>query len=309
MLSLNCDPLALAVLGLGGVLVGLAELGLGCVRRFPTWGVTLALAAALAAGGGAAYACDLAAMVAQPAWVLSGALVGLLLVRSKHSIAGRQLVQGGILTVLGGALLGFATYRLDQGLENDLSESDFAMASLTDPIDVGGPPARLAHTDAGTQIPLFEPSPYASAASEDHEAKFLHNKRLGARLILTAPADLKYNCHGWVFTGGRYWVRGDAVATILKDNGYRQVERPRGGDVAVFRNQLGEITHTGLVRAGNRNGSILIESKWGRFGRYVHGPEEHGYRGHAVTYYHTTRGTNVLKGVEDAASGSSVAGR
>jgi hypothetical protein len=293
--------MALAVLGLGGVLAGLIESALSFVRRFPTWAVSLALAAALALAGGAAHACGESVLLAQPAWVLSGALTALLLVRSRHSLAGRQLVQGAALIVVGVALVGYATYRLEQGLDAELTETDFILAQASEPIDTNSPPARLARTDAGASVPLFEASSSSVAANQDEEARYLKGQQLAAKLIQTARPDVRYNCHGWVFADGRYWVRGNTVETILKDNGYQAVERPRAGDVAVFRNQLGEVTHTGLVRAGDRRGAVLIESKWGRFGRYVHGPEEHGYRGHALTYYRTTRPNHLLTGVENPA--------
>jgi len=56
MFSLSCDPIAMAVLGLGGVVVGMTELGLSFVRRFPTWKISLGLAAVLALAGGGAFA-------------------------------------------------------------------------------------------------------------------------------------------------------------------------------------------------------------------------------------------------------------
>lgn len=301
MLSLNCDPIALAILGLGGVLVGLVELGLACVRRFPTWGISLGLVLLLGLVGGVAYATGEGPIFGQPALVLAAFLLTLLLFRSKQSIAGRPVVQGAILTLLGGALVGYAGYRLDRGLENDLCETDFLLSYVTDPVDESNP-ARLARTDAGTIIPLFETSPGAVWPTQAEEDHFLRDLRLQTRLIQTGPPELKYNCHGWVFTGGRYWVRSPRVATILEDNGYLAVQQPRSGDVAVFRNPLGEIVHTGLVRSGSDHGPILIESKWGRFGRFVHGPNEHAYRGNEITYYRSSRGTHLLQGVEDTAT-------
>src|SRR5262249_29999530 len=149
MLTLDCDPIAMAVLGVGGVLVGLAELGLSFARRFPTWTISLALVAVLAAAGGAAYALGEGPTFGQPALVLACVVLTLLLFRSKHSIAGRAVVQGSILLLLSGALLGYSTYRLDQSLEGDLLQSDDDLALMSDPIDESSPPALLARTDAG----------------------------------------------------------------------------------------------------------------------------------------------------------------
>src|SRR5262249_26831322 len=117
--------------------------------------------------------------------------------------------------------------------------------------------------------------------------------------IQTAPADPAYNCHGWVFTGGRCWVRGGAVESILADNAYQVTTQPKEGDLAVFRSSAGEVTHTGLVR-GNAAGSVLIESKWGQMGRYVHTARDHPYRTDGLTYYHTPRGTHLLLGSQEA---------
>jgi hypothetical protein len=298
MLSLNCDPIALAVLGLGGVVVGMIELGLSFVRRFRTWKVSLALVAALALAGGAAYALGEGTTFGQPALVLAGASLALLLVRSRHSIAGRAVVQGCGLVLVSGALLGYAVYRLDGALESELLQSDYDLSLMSDPIEENSPPSLLARTDSGVSVPLFEPSPNAVTATHDVEARYLHELGLDAKLIQTAPPDLKYNCHGWVFTGGRYWVRSNQVQTILEGNGYRAVGQPQAGDLVVYRNGRGEVSHTGLVRAGGKSGSLLIESKWGRFGRYVHGPQEHGYRGHEATYYRTARGSHLLQGVD-----------
>jgi len=308
MLTLECDPIAMAVLGLGGVLVGLAELGLSFVRRSRTWGVSLGLVAALALTGGVAYALGEGQMIGLPALVLAGFALTLLLFRSKHSIAGRAAVQGAALALLGGALLGYACFRLDRILERDLVQSDYDLAAMSDPIDESCPPALVARTDAGAAVPLHEPSPSATPATADVETRYLRELRLDANLIRTAPADLHYNCHGWVFTGGRYWLRSNEVEGILKGNGYQAVEQPRAGDLVVFRNSLGEVTHTGLVRTGGDKESILIESKWGRFGRFVHGPEEHGYRGHQVTYYRSPRSGHLLQGLATAAPRPSLVG-
>jgi len=301
MFSLQCDPIAMAVLGLGGVVVGMVEFGLSFVRRFPTWGISLGLVVALALAGGVACAAGEGTLLGQPALILAGVSLALLLVRSRHSFAGRAVVQGTGLVVLSGALLGYASYRLDRALEGDLVQSDYDLAMMSDPIDEHNPPALLARTDAGTTVPLFEPTPNAVTATHDLEARYLRDLGLDAKLIQTAPPEMKYNCHGWIFTGGRFWLRGNQVETILKENGYHAVERPRAGDLVVFRNSNGEVSHTGLVRAGGKGDSILIESKWGRFGRYVHGPQEHGYRGHDATYYRTSRGSHLLEGLDTPA--------
>src|SRR5262249_3395836 len=134
------------------------------------------------------------------------------------------------------------------------------------------------------------------------EHRFLHGGNLDFNVIRTAPADGNYNCHGWVFTAGRYWVRGVFVERILKDNGYTVAPRVRSGDLAVCRNDSGEVTHTALVHSVGNNGQVLVESKWGRLGRYIHTPDQHAYRGQTVTYLRTSRGSHLLQGLGESPS-------
>jgi len=297
MLSLNGEPLALAVLGLGGILLGLVELALAFVKRSRTWPASVALAALLVLAAGAAYAADMGPIFWQPALVLAGVAVALLLFRSRTSIAGRPVVQGVGLVVLSGVLLGSQLYRLDQNLENDLLRSDFELAQMFDPVDEASPPVVIATTDAGRSVPLFHVSADAVSASSDEENRYLKDLRLHSMVIQTGPADVRYNCHGWVFGEGRGWIRGKMVDAILQDNAYQVVEQPLAGDVAIFRNQVGEVTHSGVVRTGEKDGSVLIESKWGRFGRFVHTPDRHCYAASKVSYYRSLRGSHALKGV------------
>jgi hypothetical protein len=170
------------------------------------------------------------------------------------------------------------------------------MAQMADPFD-GSAPALQATTDKGRSVPLFDASPNAVAADSATEIRYVRDQRLDRKLIQTGPPDVRYNCHGWVFTGGQYWLRSAMVETVLADNDYVAVKHPQPGDVAVFRNNVNEVTHSGIVRTNDKDAGVLIESKWGRFGRYIHGPDEHAYRGQQVTYYRTTRGTHLLRGL------------
>jgi hypothetical protein len=308
MLSLNGEPLALAVLGLGGILLGLVELALACVKRSRTWPASVALAALPALAGAAAYAADLGPIFWQPALVLAGVALALMLFRSPTSIAGRPVVQGAGVLLLSGVLLGVQLYRLDTNLENDLLRSDFELSQMADPVDETSPPVVVATTDAGRSIPLFQVSADVVAASADEEARYLRELRLHSQVIQTGPPDVRFNCHGWVFGDGRGWLRSKMVDTILQDNAYQVVERPLAGDVAIFRNQLGEVTHSGVVRTGEKDGSVLIESKWGRFGRFVHTPDRHCYVTSKVSYYRSLRGSHALKGVVYARPESAIGG-
>jgi hypothetical protein len=103
-----------------------------------------------------------------------------------------------------------------------------------------------------------------------------------------------------VFTGGRFWVRGGQVEQLLKDNGYRSTTTPLPGDLIVYReNATGLVAHTGLVRTViEETGKVLIESKLGSLGRFIHSADQHPYDDTAATYYHTARGGHLLHGLD-----------
>jgi hypothetical protein len=304
------DQLTLAVLGISAVLLGLVELALGLVRRLLPWQRSLVLSGFLSLLGSVAFATGQPVYLWQPALALAVAELLLALVCSPLlSLVARTIrpaVQSATLVVLGAALVGWQVYQLEQGLESNLMATDRELAQLADPIDTNGPPALVVNTDTGRAIPLYNALPDLTTISADTESRHLQDLKLHLKTIQVGPADMKYNCHGWVFASGRYWLRGIHVADILADNGYRAVERPAPGDVAVFRNGEGAVIHSGLVRASG-DGPILIESKWGRMGRYIHTADDHAYRGQSLTYYRTSRTSHVLGGSEYPKPASQIA--
>ncbi len=106
------------------------------------------------------------------------------------------------------------------------------------------------------------------------------------------------NCHGWVFAGGRFFLRGEQVAIILEDNGYAAVPNPQPRDLAVYRNSTGSIVHTGVVRFVGPE-SILVESKWGKSGRFLHPHNLHCYHPAECTFYRSARSGHALKMVRE----------
>ncbi len=165
------------------------------------------------------------------------------------------------------------------------------------------PSAVPAYTDAGTPVPVVI-NAEARPPDADAETSFLTGLGLKGRVTPTAPPDSGYSCHGWVFTGLRCHLTGDVVDVILRDNGYEQVREPRAGDVIVYRDRRGEVAHSGLVREAGDGGRVLIESKWGGWGRYLHRPEDQCY-GPRYGYYRSPRRGHVLHGL----TGSGQAGR
>lgn len=143
-------------------------------------------------------------------------------------------------------------------------------------------------TDAGRSVQLFrwdvddDSFEYFSALS-NQRLEMLQNK-----IIQRAAPDYRYNCHGWVFTGGEYLLRGHQVEQILQDNGYTVTDKPRPNDLVIYRSTDGTIVHTGLVRSVLEDGTVLEESKWGLDGRYLHRPEDTPYS-KVFAYYRGAR--------------------
>jgi hypothetical protein len=104
-----------------------------------------------------------------------------------------------------------------------------------------------------------------------------------------------------VFTGGRFHVSGRQVDSILTDNGYARVTDPAAGDVCVYRNPDGGVSHTAVVRASLPDGTVLVESKWGRMGVYMHDADESCY-GADFAYFRTARGTHLLHGLDEGST-------
>lgn len=104
------------------------------------------------------------------------------------------------------------------------------------------------------------------------------------KLIRIGDPDPQTNCHGYVFTRGMYALRSRDVESILADNGFCPMESPEPDDVVVWRNPSGRVIHSGLVRAVTRTGEVVVESKWGPLGLYLHPVDESPY-GLDYTYY------------------------
>src|SRR5260370_28873968 len=112
---------------------------------------------------------------------------------------------------------------------------------------VGWAPGNGAVADAGRPIPLkTREFNLAPAELQAGDAALFTNGKFAARALRTAPPSDQYNCHGWVFTDGRFCINSQDVDTILHDNNYQPVHDPKPGDLVVYRSS-GNITHTGIV--------------------------------------------------------------
>ena len=305
IIGLSVFGLTLALLGLGWLLAG-SRLGERERRR-----LALGMAGLSGPAAGATWALDVPEWLWQP--LLALVPVGLLVALACSSLPGWLARRGlaglarcapaqALVMLLGGLVLtGSQLWRIEQGLQSEMNRSEAELGLLGEPADLSTHPSLVVRTDGGQPIPLFVARGEAPTDTvADAERRYLQQARLELKLIQTATVDASYNCHGWVFAGGRFWVRSTFVRRILEDNGYRATEQVTPGDVAVYRAVTGEVSHTGLVRSVNEAGQVLIESKWGRLGRYIHTAEDHAYRGHQVTYYRTARGNHHLQGLSNA---------
>lgn len=98
----------------------------------------------------------------------------------------------------------------------------------------------------------------------------LKDPRYAQQFIRTGPPEESYNCHGWTFARGRRALDTSEVRMLLTNGQYRNVESPEAGDIVIYYDSQGDICHSGIVKATGRNGFVLVESKWGSAGRFLH---------------------------------------
>jgi hypothetical protein len=146
-------------------------------------------------------------------------------------------------------------------------------------------------TDRGREVPVYDTE--IPETAERVEQAWIAEANLACRVIRTGEIDATCNCHGWVFTGGQYALSPEGVEMILADNGYELVTTPQAGDIVIYRTLSGEILHTGLVRTVLAQDMVLVESKWGPLGRFLHFPEDQPYSA-SYTFYRSPRHGHLL---------------
>ena len=157
-----------------------------------------------------------------------------------------------------------------------------------------------AATDRGNPIPLFQVASWSVEAISKGDQRLFANQRNRESLLRVAAPSAQSNCHGWVFAGGLCWLSNDAIEVVLVENGYQQVDIPVAGDVVIYRDEAGKLTHSALVRAVWSDGRILVESKWGTLGAFLHFVEQSIY-GAQWTFHRTQRPSHLLRGLPTSA--------
>jgi hypothetical protein len=292
---------ALFSAGVGMLLAAAANLVLLRARRGWRAAVTAAVFAAVVGGTWALVGVWRPALGALGLMTVGG--VGCLLVGSVAAagarvapVVRRPEVRWALLAVVGlGVALGSVIgYEVEESaaVDEDMAE----LSNLASPPPNRVPCGVRATTDRGTIVPLMEATdPRPDDRLQTIESRVLRTNRHLTQVIQRGPADDRSNCHGWVFTAGRYWVGGALVDQILAENDYRLAAEPAPGDLAVYR--TGEaVAHTAVVRYVTAGLPVMVEGKWGCIGVYLH-PVDHSIYGTQVTYYRSPRPGHLLTGV------------
>ncbi|WP_439623583.1 CHAP domain-containing protein [Gemmata sp.] len=293
-----------ACAGLGLFLVGVANLlllGRGASAR------AAATVAASAAAVGAAVLLDQPGGAATAAVLLAAGLVPVLALGHPRVVAAaaravaashHPAARYGLLAAVGVVSAVGAVALFDRADERAKAQS---MADMN--VVMGARPSvpsdrARAATDRGTPVVLREPVAAAAPEAADpatSEERFLAAAQLSDQIIRRGCGGAQTNCHGWVFTGGRFRLSADDVAVILAENGYREVAVPAPGDAVVYRTN-GAVTHTGVVRYVTPGEPVLIESKWGDLGVFLHAAERSPY-GTDFTFHRSDRRGHTLAGL------------
>lgn len=225
----------------------------------------------------------------------AGSLSAAFTVRNRPASRARcPLVAGAGISLAGVALLAVTVVFHDSGLEGQLDDEgeSFELFRYVPEREPDGDRQLL--TDRGRAlIPWRAKSPMSRDEIDDKESRTLGKLDPKYHRDRTGPASEVSNCHGWVFTGGRWIITNGDVESILADNGYRTVERPVPGDIAIYRKD-GLVTHTALVRSAEPGRTVMVESKWSWMGVFHHGVDQSMY-GDNFAYYRTDRPNHVVK--------------
>jgi hypothetical protein len=207
----------------------------------------------------------------------------------------RPMVRFGVMSLGGIAFICYGIYRFEADDEAML-DHDIAMferMAYRPPLHVDF--EHLAYTDVGNPIELNAADEARSGGEiAELEQDVLTQLQFNFSLIRNQPPDETSNCHGWVFTGGKYWLGPEMVAKILTENNYEPVVVPQVGDVVIYRNNTG-IVHTAIVRYVGGDVPI-VEGKWGWMGVFLH-PVDHSCYGQEYTYYRSPREGHLIVGL------------
>lgn len=227
-----------------------------------------------------------------------------ILVAACLRVARRPSCQSLVIVTIGAACMAGAIAHLTIAEQASEDEDLQWMLEVTSVPELDPVADATATTDGGQTITLLAVrSPRTAAELASAEGRMCPDAKQQRRLFRESPADEASNCHGWVFTGGKYWLSPDAVESILAGNNYYPVSDPRAGDVVIYR-QGGKISHSALVNSARPGRPVMVEGKWGSMGVYLHAIGESCY-GQSYTFYRSSRQGHVLAGLDGKPAGPS----
>jgi hypothetical protein len=286
--------------GAGLLAVGAVNLLL-LKSRFRTRAAASVGVCCLALGAAALWQQNTASVVRSGAYIAVGLvpamLIGTGLYRRLSDAVRRPTVRWGFLTAAGFACVvgSAAWFEAASSDEADRDTDDLTELTMRPPLKVAEK-AGVA-TDARREVLVKLPaSPRPGSEVEGPEQRFLSRTQKADKLIRTYPAADATNCHGWVFTGGHFWVGGDCVGQILAENGYVVVTAPRPGDLAVYRDAAGAVSHTAIVRYVTDGQPVIVEGKWGCMSVFMPAADQSAY-GSNFAFYRSPRAGHLLAGV------------
>ena len=76
--------------------------------------------------------------------------------------------------------------------------------------------------------------------------------------------EYNYDCHGFTFTDGTFWINDDEVEKILIGDGYEKSETLQKGDILVQRNKAGNVYHSAkIIEVDKKNDRVAIREALG----------------------------------------------
>ena len=73
-----------------------------------------------------------------------------------------------------------------------------------------------------------------------------------------------FDCHGYTFTNGTFWINNDQVEKILVGDGYEEVHIPENNDILVQRERNGNVYHSAKIDEYDRQrGTIFVKEALG----------------------------------------------
>ncbi len=200
----------------------------------------------------------------------------------------RRRPSGWLMLLSSLAVVGWSYHRFDQRLYSTWNNSKLVIRT---------PGAKavmhefLAITDRNHSIPVYRLAEEIGEPTDEFMEVIVDSH---GSMIQRGPANSFANCHGWVFLDSQFLISGEAVQKILDDNGYEHVAEPKAGDVIIYRDDDRNIIHSGIVRGVLDDNTVIIESKWGTEGTFLHAPAGTPY-GAEFEYHRSPRHDNRVK--------------